>query len=78
MTQPPQQPLEERGRRLPFAFSRLDPSIRKDVVYFEASDTAQSSGILYRPANREPKTALYLMHPRGEFTRHYIVPGHFH
>ena len=26
-------------------------------------------------ANHEPKTAVYLMHPRGEFTRHYVVPG---
>jgi len=69
------QPFEpERVRRLPFAFSSLDPSVRRDVVYLDASDTAQSFGILYRPANHEPKTAVYLMHPRGEFTRHYVVP----
>jgi pimeloyl-ACP methyl ester carboxylesterase len=66
---------EERGRRLPFAFSALDPTVRRDVVWLEATDTAQSFGILYRPPNREPKTAVYLMHPRGEFTRHYVVPG---
>jgi len=68
------QPSEERVRRLPFAFSKLDPSVRRDVVYLDASDTAQSFGILYRPANHNPKTAVYLMHPRGEFTRHYVVP----
>lgn len=67
-------PSEERARRLPFAFAHLDPSVRKDVVYLDASDTAQSFGILYRPANHEPKTCFYLMHPRGEFTRHYVVP----
>jgi len=67
-------PSEERARRLPFAFTKLDASVRRDVVYLDASDTAQSFGILYRPANREPKTAVYLMHPRGEFTRHYVVP----
>ena len=67
--------FEERVRRLPFAFSELDPSVRRDVVWLEATDTAQSFGILYRPANHEPKTAVYLMHPRGEFTRHYVVPG---
>jgi len=65
----------ERVRRLPFAFSSLDPAVRRDVVYLEATDTAQSFGILYRPANHQPKTAVYLMHPRGEFTRHYVVPG---
>ncbi len=69
-----QQPIE-RGRRLPFAFTHLDASVRRDVVYLEATDTGQSFGILYRPAGREPKTAVYLMHPRGEFTRHYVVPG---
>jgi hypothetical protein len=67
-------PTEERARRLPFAFTALDPSVRRDVVYLEASDTAQSFGILYRPANHDPKTVVYLMHPRGEFTRHYVVP----
>jgi len=71
MTQAP----EERGRRLPFAFTELDPTVRRDVVYLEATDTGQSFGILYRPAKRQPKTAVYLMHPRGEFTRHYVVPG---
>lgn len=65
----------ERARRLPFAFTHLDPSVRQDVVWLEASDTAGSFGILYRPAGREPKTVVYVMHPRGEFTRHYVVPG---
>jgi pimeloyl-ACP methyl ester carboxylesterase len=65
----------ERGRRLPFAFSELDPAVRRDVVWLEATDTAQSFGILYRPPEREPRTCVYLMHPRGEFTRHYVVPG---
>ena len=66
---------EERVRRLPFAFTHLDESVRRDVVYLEATDTAQSFGILYRPERREPNTCVYLMHPRGEFTRHYVVPG---
>src|SRR3990172_1512734 len=64
-----------RGRRLPFAFAELDAAVRRDVVWLEATDTGQSFGILCRPAGREPKTAVYLMHPRGEFSRHYVVPG---
>ncbi|HEY8173122.1 MAG TPA: hypothetical protein VIH21_08530 [Dehalococcoidia bacterium] len=68
------QMFEERVRRLPFAFTHLDADVRRDVVYLEASDTAQSFGVLYRPPGVAPKTAVYLMHPRGEFTRHYVVP----
>jgi pimeloyl-ACP methyl ester carboxylesterase len=69
------QVFEERVRRLPFAFTHLDPDVRRDIVYLEATDTAPSFGVLYRPAGHEPKTAVYLMHPRGDFTRHYVVPG---
>ena len=69
------QPSEPRLRRLPFAFTHLDADVRRDIVYLDATDTAQSFGVLYRPAGHEPKTAIYLMHPRGEFTRHYVVPG---
>jgi pimeloyl-ACP methyl ester carboxylesterase len=68
-------PQFARGRRLPFAFTSLDPAVRRDPVWLEATDTAGSFGILYRPPDHEPKTAVYLMHPRGEFTRHYVVPG---
>jgi len=66
---------EDRRRRLPFAFRTLDPAVRREVVYLEANDSAQSSGVLYLPSNHSPRTAVYLMHPRGEFTRHYVVPG---
>lgn len=68
--------LQQRGRRLPFAFSELDDNVRRDVVWLDATDTGQSFGILYRPpaAARAPKTCVYLMHPRGEFSRHYVVP----
>src|SRR6185295_11909917 len=72
MTQPSP---PSRGRRLPFAFSHLDDDVRRDIVYLDATDTGQSFGVLYRPPGREPSTAVYLMHPRGEFTRHYVVPG---
>lgn len=66
---------QERGRRLPFSFSHLPDDVRREVAYLEASDTAPSFGILYRPPGRQPRTAVYLMHPRAEFTRHYVVPG---
>ena len=68
-----QQPIE-RVRRLPFAFAHLDTAVRREIVYVEATDTGQSFGVLYRPPSGEPRTVVYLMHPRGEFTRHYVVP----
>ena len=64
-----------RGRRLPFAFSELDPAVGRAPVWLEASDTGQSFGILYTPPGRRARQAVYLMHPRGEFARHYVVPG---
>jgi hypothetical protein len=66
---------EPRGRRLPFAFSHLDESVRRQLVHLEASDTAMSLGALYEPQGRRARTAVYLMHPRAEFSRHYVVPG---
>jgi pimeloyl-ACP methyl ester carboxylesterase len=66
---------ESRPRRLPFAFTNLDPSVTREPIFLDASDGAQSMGILYTPSGPRPKTAVYLMHPRGEFTRHYVVPG---
>jgi len=40
-----------------------------------ADDGAESAGMLYYPGNRLPRTVCYLMHPRGDFARHYAVPG---
>lgn len=71
MTQPP----EERARRLPFAFTHIDPAVRRELVYLEATDTAQSFAVLYRPPSDEPTTVVFLMHPRADFQRHYVAPG---
>jgi pimeloyl-ACP methyl ester carboxylesterase len=69
------QPVEGRTRRLPFAFTALDPAVRAEPTWLEASDGGGSFGILYRPPSGEATTAVYLMHPRGDFARHYVVPG---
>ncbi|HLZ68303.1 MAG TPA: alpha/beta hydrolase [Dehalococcoidia bacterium] len=39
-----------------------------------ADDSAESAGVLYYPAGRLPRTVCCLMHPRGDFARHYAVP----
>jgi hypothetical protein len=60
--------------RLPHQFTHLDPAVRREIVDHEASDGYPLSGVLYRPPGREPDTAVLAMHPRGDFTRHYLAP----
>ncbi len=60
--------------RLPHQLTRLDPAVRREVVDHEASDGYPLSGVLYLPAGRDPDTVVLAMHPRGDFTRHYLAP----
>jgi hypothetical protein len=60
--------------RLPHQFTSLDPAIRREVVDHEATDGYPLSGLLYLPAVRDPDTVVLAMHPRGDFTRHYLAP----
>jgi hypothetical protein len=43
-----------------------------EVVVVKAADGASSRGVLY--SKGKEKTAIYLMHPRADMTRHYAVP----
>ena len=67
-------PTEERARRLPFAFTRPRPggAPRRRVSRRDRHRAELRHPLPAR--QRDPKTAVYLMHPRGEFTRHYVVP----
>ena len=49
--------------RLPFQWSAIDPSIRREIVYHEAADGVPLSGVLYQPPSREPDTVVLAMHP---------------
>ncbi|HET7737938.1 MAG TPA: hypothetical protein VFK32_05125 [Tepidiformaceae bacterium] len=69
------QTFDDHRRRLPFAFREIDAEVRREIMYLEASDSALSFGVLYRPAGREAKTVAYVVHPRAEFSRHYLAPG---
>lgn len=62
-------------RVLPFPYEQLPAGAEITPARLFAGDGAESSGWLYRPAGRRPATAVYLMHPRGEFGRHYAIPG---
>ncbi len=60
--------------RLPHQFERIDPAIRREIVDHEAADGYPLSGLLYLPRHGEPDTVVLAMHPRGDFTRHYLAP----
>src|SRR5262249_50705808 len=61
--------------RLPFAFAAIDPQIRREIVYHHAADGVPLGGIPYRPPSGQPSSVVVAMHPRGDFTRHYLAPG---
>jgi hypothetical protein len=63
-------------RGLPFTYSTpLPAETRITPAQLFADDGAESAGWLYEPAGRQSRTVLALMHPRGEFSRHYAIPG---
>lgn len=63
-------------RGLPFSYDTpLPEGTRIMPARLFADDGAESSGWLYEPAGVRPKTVVTLMHPRGEFSRHYAIPG---
>src|SRR5437867_6656427 len=70
----PPAPMPTTPARLPFHWSAIDPAIRREIVYHEAADGVPLSGVLYLPPRIEPDTVLLAMHPRGDFTRHYLAP----
>jgi pimeloyl-ACP methyl ester carboxylesterase len=61
--------------RLPHQFASLDPAVRRELVEHEAADGFPLSGILYRPSRTDPDVVLLAMHPRVDFTRHYLAPA---
>jgi pimeloyl-ACP methyl ester carboxylesterase len=46
-----------------------------ELAFVTADDGAETQGVFYYPRGGLPKAAVYLMHPRGEFSRHYAIPG---
>lgn len=62
-------------RSLPFAYGNLDPSIVSEFVPLRASDGADMFGVLYYPKRTTPKFCFLAVHPRGDYSRFYAVPG---
>lgn len=65
---------DSRAMRLPHQFAGIDPAIQREIVDHEASDGHPLSGVLYTPPRRTTDVAVLAMHPRGDFTRHYLAP----
>jgi hypothetical protein len=60
--------------RRPHEFAACDPALPQESVRLAAADGFPLDGRLYLPANREAHVALLVMHPRGDFSRHYLAP----
>lgn len=60
--------------RLPHQFTSVDPAVRRELVDHHAPDGYPLSGVLWLPPERDPDVVVLAMHPRGDFTRHYLVP----
>src|SRR6185295_2133885 len=58
----------------PHEFATIDPAVRRELVAHAAADGFPLTGVLYRPARKDPDVVLVAMHPRGDFSRHYLVP----
>ena len=54
---------------------QIDPSIPREQVVVQAADGVESWGALYTPAGGRARTVVHVMHPRGDMSRHYVVPG---
>lgn len=69
----PQAPADYQTR-YPIDFAEIDPAMRQSVVQLYAADGGKSRGILYLPPNREPRTVVFMAHPRADFGQHYSIP----
>jgi hypothetical protein len=59
---------------LPHHYRSLDPAIRRELVDHAAADGVPLAGVLYRPPRGEPDAVVVAMHPRVDFSRHYLAP----
>jgi pimeloyl-ACP methyl ester carboxylesterase len=59
---------------LPHSYRTIDPAVRREIVDHAAADGFPLTGVLYRPPRRDPDAVVLAMHPRADFTRHYLAP----
>lgn len=66
--------MPEAAVTFPHCYARIDPAIRREIVDFHAADGHPLAGVLHRPPRAEPDVAILAMHPRVDFSRHYLAP----
>jgi pimeloyl-ACP methyl ester carboxylesterase len=59
----------------PVEFGELPAGVRHQVERVVADDGVPSRGILYWKGTALPRTVVYLIHPRSDFSQHYTVPA---
>src|SRR5690606_13154124 len=60
--------------RLPFQFTSIHSSIRREIVYHHASDGYPLGGVLCLPSRGDADLCVLSIHPRGDVTRHSAAP----
>src|SRR5262249_43727485 len=60
--------------RLPHQFASVDVGVRRELVDFAAADGYPLGAVLWLPPRGEPDLVVLAMHPRVDFSRHYLVP----
>jgi len=60
--------------RYPHEFVALDPAVRREMVAHFAADGAPIAGVLYLPTRKDLDVVVVAMHPRADFSRHYLAP----
>jgi hypothetical protein len=60
--------------RLPHQFTHVAPDVRRELVDFPAADGYPLGGVLWLPPHHDPDVVVIAMHPRVDFSRHYLIP----
>lgn len=55
-------------------YRAIDPRVRTEHVRFHAEDGMPLLGTFHLPESGSPDVVALVMHPRGDFTRHYMAP----
>jgi len=59
---------------LDWAPDELPRGAEAEVIALATPDRSATSGVLYRPPRARGGSLVTLMHPRVDFTRHYLIP----
>jgi hypothetical protein len=58
----------------PHSYASIDPAIGRELVEHHAADGYPLTGILHRPPAGDGGVVVLAMHPRADFSRHYLAP----